>query len=60
MGEILVYHQMISIHLYYIKFWNDDLIETIAEQKNIYSFQKSGKIINRNVTKSEIEQFTGI
>ena len=45
---------------YFIKFWNDNLIETIAEHKNIYSFQKSGKIINHNVTKSEIEQFTGI
>ena len=39
-------------------FWNDKLIELIAEQTNIYSCQKLGKTIQ--VTKEEIEQFINI
>ena len=44
--------------MYFKIFWNDKLIELIAEQTNIYSCQKLGKTIQ--VTKEEIEQFINI
>ena len=41
--------------IYFKMFWNDELTELIAEQRNICSFQKLGKTIQ--VTKEDIEQF---
>ena len=39
-------------------FWNKDLNKLIAEQTNLYSVQKDGKIIA--TTEDEIKQFIGI
>ena len=43
---------------YFKKFWNDNIIENLDTQTNIYSVQKSGKCIDTN--EQEIERFIGI
>ncbi|XP_065312923.1 piggyBac transposable element-derived protein 2-like [Gordionus sp. m RMFG-2023] len=43
---------------YFKKFIDDDIINNLVEQTNIYSFQLSGKSTNTN--SSEIEKFLGI
>ena len=55
--KLLLYQIWIMLKqlIYFKMFWNDELTELIAEQRNICSFQKLGKIIQ--VTKEEIEQF---
>ena len=51
--------QELKTNLEYFKlFWNDELINLLAEQTNLYSTQKTGFSVNTN--KDEIEQFLEI
>ena len=43
---------------YFQMFWNKDINKLIAEQTNLYSVQKDGKIIA--TTEDQIKQFIGI
>ena len=44
--------------MYFKMFWKDEITEVIAEQTNIYSFQKLGKTFQ--VSKKEVEQSISI
>ena len=43
---------------FFKQFWDDEIMDMVVTQTNLYSVQKSGSIIN--ITKEEIEQFIGI
>ena len=44
--------------LYFKQFFDDELIQTITDETNLYSVQITGKCIN--TTSKEIEKFLGI
>ncbi|KAL4098999.1 hypothetical protein QTP88_023502 [Uroleucon formosanum] len=49
---------ILSLYEYFKQYFDDDIIQNLCEQTNIYSVQKSGKCIA--ISSAEIEQFIGI